>query len=446
MPQIANTYDDRRIDEEFDRLRRRIQALEAAAKTAATTPATPGSAGPAGPAGPAGQDGISVIGPPGLPGDPGEDAWAIPGPPGAAGAQGYPGPPGEEGQPGDDGAPGPAGVAGAAGAAGAAGVAGAQGPPGVDGDMGEEGTPIPGPTGVTGATGPTGGAQLLYSNTSVPAGNTVANTTAETAFSSSYTIPANSLNVGDVILVDLAGTYGTALAAPTLEAKLKYGSTVLIDTGALTQVVGLSSQAWQALATLTVNSVGATGQMECSVELMFSTAATAALTVIVDGGAVTIDTTVNAALTITVQWSAASASNTITLRQMCVFKQGTANSATVFGPSATFDGGGSLVAAGAVARVFVPYACTITEAVIQADVSGSAVVDIWVLQGDTSIPTISNTIVASAKPTLSSQQANSDTTLTGWTKTIAAKSWVYFHLDSATTCTQVNCYLVVTKN
>jgi major tropism determinant Mtd-like protein len=161
---------------------------------------------------------------------------------------------------------------------------------------------------------------VLYTNLSVPGGNTVANTTSETAFTSSGTIPANALAAGDVIRVTLAGVFGTAVLSPTLEGKLYIGSTVVIDTGALTIGAALSSQPWTATATLTVQSIGSSGNIFCTAAIQFATAATAALTSLVNSASnpFTINTTASQAITASAQWSAASASNTITLDQMVI--------------------------------------------------------------------------------------------------------------------------------
>lgn len=53
------------------------------------------------------------------------------------------------------------------------------------------------------------------------------------------------------------------------------------------------------------------------------------------------------------------------------------NNALVDTISATFDGGGSAIAADEIVYVHVPYACTIKEAVILGDVSGSITIDVW---------------------------------------------------------------------
>lgn len=167
-------------------------------------------------------------------------------------------------------------------------------------------------------TSPSGG--LVYVNTTVPSGNTVASSTSEVAFSSSYTIPAGTLAVGNVIRVKMYGVYGTTILAPTLEGKVKLGGVLLLDTGALTCIANLTNAGWSAEALIVVTAIGASGSVEAQGYAEFATAATTGLSVNIDNTAVigSIDTTGSLALTATAQWSASSSANTITLRQMTV--------------------------------------------------------------------------------------------------------------------------------
>lgn len=87
--------------------------------------------------------------------------------------------------------------------------------------------------------------------------------------------------------------------------------------------------------------------------------------------------------------------------------------------------------------VRVPYAATIDSVFLLADVSGSAVVDI---QKDTYTnypPTSADGICASAKPTLSSSQKYSDSTLTGWTTSVAVGDILRVYLESAATISSI---------
>jgi len=95
------------------------------------------------------------------------------------------------------------------------------------------------------------------------------------------------------------------------------------------------------------------------------------------------------------------------------------------------DGGASNIEADAKARVQVPFACTIQEATLVADATGSIVVDVWKDTYANYPPTVANTITAAAKPTLSSAQKYQDATLTGWTTSIAAGDFLVANVDSA---------------
>ena len=164
---------------------------------------------------------------------------------------------------------------------------------------------------------PTG--PLAYSNTTVPGGNTVANSAALTTLTSSYTIPANGLSAGQVLEVNLAGVYGTAVIAPTLQIQILIGATVVLTTGVITCVAALSGLSWSARCTLLVQSIGVSGSIDAQGRMDFATAATTALSALIgNSSAFTINTTVTEAITVTVQWGVAAVASTITMRQMFV--------------------------------------------------------------------------------------------------------------------------------
>ncbi len=111
--------------------------------------------------------------------------------------------------------------------------------------------------------------------------------------------------------------------------------------------------------------------------------------------------------------------------------------------SFVIDGGGSTITTGSKGFVVVPYACTINNNTLLADQSGSIVLDIK-KSTYSGFPS-TTTIVASAAPTLSSAQKSQDTTLTGWTTSIAAGDVLEWSVTSATTVTRVTNNLKVTK-
>src|SRR5262245_13937178 len=111
------------------------------------------------------------------------------------------------------------------------------------------------------------------------------------------------------------------------------------------------------------------------------------------------------------------------------------------------DGAGAVLTTGVKGFLRVPFACTITAVtLLSTDASataGSIVVDIWKDSYSNYPPTVADTITASAKPTLSSAAKSEDTTLTGWTTSIAAGDVLGFKVDSASTVTRVLVSLTV---
>lgn len=115
--------------------------------------------------------------------------------------------------------------------------------------------------------------------------------------------------------------------------------------------------------------------------------------------------------------------------------------------SVTFiiDGGGSAITTGVKGDLMIPFACNIESVALLADQSGSIVIDIWKDTYGNYPATVADTITASAKPTLSTATKYSDSTLTGWTKAIAAGDTLRFNVDSVATVTRVTLSLKVRR-
>ena len=109
------------------------------------------------------------------------------------------------------------------------------------------------------------------------------------------------------------------------------------------------------------------------------------------------------------------------------------------------DGGGSAITTGVKGDLEIPFACTINRATVLLDQSGSIVIDIWKDTYANYPPTVADTITASAKPTVSATTKAQDSTLTGWTTSIAAGDTLRFNVDSITTATRATLSLKVTK-
>jgi hypothetical protein len=101
------------------------------------------------------------------------------------------------------------------------------------------------------------------------------------------------------------------------------------------------------------------------------------------------------------------------------------------------DGAGSPITTGEKASLIVPYDGVITSWTILADVSGSIEIDIWKDSYANYPPTIGDSIVGAAYPTLSSAIKATDSTLSGWTTSFSNGDIFRFVVNSASTVTKV---------
>jgi len=109
------------------------------------------------------------------------------------------------------------------------------------------------------------------------------------------------------------------------------------------------------------------------------------------------------------------------------------------------DGGGAAITTGEKGHLEVPFACTILQATMLADQSGSIVVDIWKDSYANYPPTDADSITASTPPTISSAVKSQDATLTDWTTAVTAGDILAFNVDSCSTITRVTVSLKVKK-
>jgi len=109
--------------------------------------------------------------------------------------------------------------------------------------------------------------------------------------------------------------------------------------------------------------------------------------------------------------------------------------------------GGSAIAitTGVKGDLEIPFACTITGVTLLGDQSGSIVVNVWKDTYANYPPTVADKITASAPPTISTATKSQDTTLTGWTTSIAAGDILRFNVDSVTSLTRCTISLMVTR-
>jgi len=110
----------------------------------------------------------------------------------------------------------------------------------------------------------------------------------------------------------------------------------------------------------------------------------------------------------------------------------------------TLDGGGSVLTTGQKGYVTCPFAGTIVGWSITAD-TGTCTFDIWKIATGTAVPTVANTITASAKPALATGTAIHSTTLTSWTTAVAANDIFGFNLDAISGATKLTLVLQINK-
>lgn len=161
---------------------------------------------------------------------------------------------------------------------------------------------------------------LLNSPQPTAAGTALANSTTLTDISQApqFTLPANYLQAGSALRFTAFGVLSTT-ATPTILLGVYYGGvagTALAVTPATTTGSGVTNVPWRLELTTTVRTTGSSGTAMSQGFWDLGTAVTAVTHLPLPGTAlatVTIDTTAAKTLTVGAQWSAASASNTITL-------------------------------------------------------------------------------------------------------------------------------------
>ena len=113
--------------------------------------------------------------------------------------------------------------------------------------------------------------------------------------------------------------------------------------------------------------------------------------------------------------------------------------------SLVVDGNGAPFSTGVKAYLQIPFAATLTAVTLLADQTGSVVVDIWKDTYANFPPTVADTICAAAKPTITANNKYTDSTLTGWTTSIAANDILAFNVDSVISITRLTISLTVVR-
>ena len=165
-----------------------------------------------------------------------------------------------------------------------------------------------------------GGGRVKYAQITDSAA--IANTAVQTAFDRAYTIPANTLAVGNLIRIAGFGKYD-AVSAPNLELRIRIGGNQIalfpVTAGSTT---GLP---WYIEGSVIVRAIGAAGQIIVGVQFGMAQANGTHPAGILEKSYLltgfttyTIDTTAGKVVDVTATWGVASPSNTITMRGLTV--------------------------------------------------------------------------------------------------------------------------------
>lgn len=113
-------------------------------------------------------------------------------------------------------------------------------------------------------------------------------------------------------------------------------------------------------------------------------------------------------------------------------------------PGATWVKGSSAIATPVndVSVYFHAAAYILGVVVLAHDVNGTCTIDIWKDSYANFPPTAADSICAAAKPAIGAGRKFIDTTLTGWTRDIAAGDTITFHLDAVTNFKVIHVYLI----
>jgi phosphate/sulfate permease len=103
---------------------------------------------------------------------------------------------------------------------------------------------------------------------------------------------------------------------------------------------------------------------------------------------------------------------------------------------AIVDGGGSAITAGMKGYLEVPFNCTLNQADMIADRTGSIVVDVWKctyaqFDAGATHPVVGDKITASTPPTITTNVKSMDSSLASWVVALTTGDILAFNVDSA---------------
>lgn len=158
--------------------------------------------------------------------------------------------------------------------------------------------------------------ELLIGAITATSGN-VTNTTTETAFDKTVSIPGNLLSAGAVLKIFAKVNVTSGNSTDTLQLKLKFGSQVIATTPAV-DVTNGGGDLGVLQAVVTIRSIGSSGVATAGGSSGLGVPGTATLRVDGVAGTFTLDTTAAITVSVTATWSAASSSDICALEGLVV--------------------------------------------------------------------------------------------------------------------------------
>lgn len=114
--------------------------------------------------------------------------------------------------------------------------------------------------------------------------------------------------------------------------------------------------------------------------------------------------------------------------------------------TAVFDGAGTALAVGSnTVDLEIPFAATLIRATLLLDQASNTVLDVWSDAYGNYPPTIADAITGASPPTTSSAAKSQDTTLSGWTTSLAAGNTLRISIASNSAATRATLSLVAAR-
>lgn len=163
-----------------------------------------------------------------------------------------------------------------------------------------------------GTTSGSASASLFRQSSATTVFNTVTESTLITSVTGTKTLNANFFTVGRILRGQVRGRYGTT-GTPTLQIKVKLGSTTILDSGAVAMPNNATDKLCDIDFDIVCRTIGASGTVFGQGKMVYNDSTGQALLVLpmVITAAVTIDTTASQVVDVTATWGAADAANTI---------------------------------------------------------------------------------------------------------------------------------------